>query len=145
MVRRGRVMADSFASVAAIPAGYWRWSHFSPSELADKRDGSLLIVPEFLDDLEALRALCGFPLPLASAYRTPGHNAEVSSSHSLEGPHTLGLAVDVAISAGDPRAYVVLKSAFALGFQGIEATGDHLHLDMAPNRPDAPRPLFWMA
>jgi uncharacterized protein YcbK (DUF882 family) len=138
-------MTTAFQSVAEIPSGYWRWAHFSPTELADRRDGSLLIDSDFLDALEALRRLCGFPLPLSSAYRTPSHNAEVSSTKSRDGAHTLGVAVDIAISGSDPKAYIVLRSAFALGFQGIEATTDHLHLDMAPSRPDAPRPYFWVS
>jgi hypothetical protein len=137
--------AYPFATTSAIPSGFWRWPHFSPTELIDRVDGSLVVVPAFLDLLESLRAQVGFPLPISSAYRTPAHNVEVSSTKSPTGAHTLGLAVDLAIAGSEPRAYQVLKSAFALGFPGIEACGDHLHLDCAPSQPNAPRPYFWVS
>jgi zinc D-Ala-D-Ala carboxypeptidase len=134
-----------FDAVADIPVGFWNWPHFSPTELCDKRDGSLVAVDSFLDMLETLRSKCGFPLIIASGYRSPEHNVEVSSTHSLDGPHTLGVAVDLALVPSDWRTYIVLQAAFALGFVGIEVTPTHVHLDMAPSRPDAPRPLFWIA
>lgn len=136
-------MTTAFDSTAAIPDGFWRWPHFSPSEIQDRLDGSLLVVPEFLDMLEALRHQCGFPIPISSAYRTPAHNAIVSATKSEEGSHTLGLAVDVAIVPGDPRCYSLVQAALIVGFTGIEITKDHIHLDAAPSRPDAPRPLLW--
>ena len=138
-------MTTAFQSVAEIPLGFWRWPHFQPEEMRDRLDGSLLVDPAFMDTLEALRVSCDFPLPISSAYRTPAHNQTVSSTQSPTGPHTLGLAVDIAIGCNDPRAFYLLQAAFALKFQGIEATKDHIHLDMAPSRPDAPRPYFWVS
>ncbi len=141
----GEAMTHAFLSEDDIPLGFWRWPRFSPQEMRDRLDGSLLVVDYFMDDLEALRTACDFPLPVSSAYRTPEHNQAVSSTHSETGPHTLGVAVDIAIPGSDPRAYWVLQSAFKLNFTGIEVTPDHIHLDMAPSRPDAPRPMFWIS
>ncbi len=135
----------AFASVKDIPAGFWRWKWFAPAELADRLDGSLLIVPAFLDQLEGLRDDVGFALPLTSAYRSPGHDKAVGGAGLPSSPHVLGLAVDIGISANDPKSYQVVKWALFRGFQGVELTTSHIHLDWAPSQPNAPRPLLWLA
>ncbi len=137
--------AHAFRSAADIPAGFWRWPHFSPTELQDPTDGSLLIVPAFLDQLEGLRDDLGFPLIITSAYRNPSHDKAVGGAGLATSPHVLGLAVDLGIASGDPKAYQVVKAAFLRGFPGIEATPTHLHLDWAESHPAAPRPLFWVS
>lgn len=131
--------AYPFAHVDLIPAGWWRWLHFTPTEMADRKDGSLLIVPAVLDRLEQLRAAVGFKLPIASAYRTPAHSVAVGGSAT--DAHTTGRGVDFDIPGrNDPRSYPLLEAAFRLKVPGIEPAPDHLHLDWAESRPDAPRP-----
>ena len=133
-------MSPLFADAHDLPVGYWRWSHFQPAEMCDP-SGELLVEPALMDKLEQLREDCGFPLPISSGYRTAAHSVAVGGSAT--DPHTLGLAVDIAIGANDRRAYYVLRAAFLGGWAGIEVKGDHIHVDMAPSRPDAPRPLFF--
>ncbi len=138
-------MMTHFEDVAEIPVGFWdRWPHFSPLEVRDRMNGSLLVVPELMDALEALRNDCGFPLPLSSAYRTPAHSASLAGGSDTD-PHTLGLAVDIAIVPGDQRAFHLVLSAGRVGFTGIELASDHIHLDIAPSKPNAPRPLLWIS
>lgn len=97
----------------------------------------------FLVRLDRLRALCGFPIILSSAYRCPEYNNEVSST-GLDGPHTTGKAVDILVSGH--KAHKVLQIAAELGFQGIGVSqkGDHgsrfIHLDMLS---DDLRPWVW--
>lgn len=138
----------AFASASAIPAGLWRWPHIDPAhEWADQPSGTILIVPEFLDRLEALRGMVGVPLVFSSCYRTPAHNQIVSATSSDDGPHTLALAADI-LTAG-PAAFELVRHALTLGFTGIgiaqkgEVAKRFVHVDCAPGKPTAPRPLIW--
>lgn len=68
-------MAKIYASWRDFPLGDWRWSNFSPEEVASKGEGELLIDPDSMDKLQALRAALGKPLLITSAYRSAAHNA----------------------------------------------------------------------
>src|SRR5688572_18275388 len=96
---------------------------------------------DFVKKLDELRERCGFPLIVTSGYRSPEYNKSVSTS-GLEGPHTTGMAVDLACNGG--QAYVILKHAFDLGFTGIGVaqTGSKrfIHLDILKTNP---RPNVW--
>lgn len=108
----------------------WAWPNFSPAELADRVSGELRVEEEFLDRLQDLRLRVGFPLPVTSGYRSPEHNAKVSST-GLAGPHTTGRAVDIGLSG--VNVVVLVRAAFELGFTGIglkqHGTGRFVHLD----------------
>ena len=129
-----------------VPADAWRWPHFTPREMACRRSGSLLMASEFMDALEALRVAVNRPLPVTSGYRDPEHNALVSTTGKT-GPHTTGLAADIAISGED--AFILLSAAVRAGtFTGIGLNqrgpypGRFIHLDTL--RPaTAPRPRVW--
>jgi len=139
-------MAAFFDHWSEVPANDWRWPHFTPREMACRRSGKLLLTPEFLDALEALRATVNRPLPVTAGYRDPEHNALVSSTGKT-GPHTTGRAADIAISGED--AYALLGAAIRAGsFTGIglNQRGPHagrfIHLDtLSPTA--APRPRVW--
>ena len=74
-------------------------------------------------------------LPVSSGYRCPEYNAQVADT-GLEGPHTTGLAVDLAVSHA--KALKCIIYAYELGFRGfgISQKGIHrfLHLDFVPGR-----------
>jgi uncharacterized protein YcbK (DUF882 family) len=139
----------TFANAAAVPAGVWAWPHVLPNEWADRQDGSIVIETDFMDRLERLRARFGKPFLFNSCYRTPAHNVAVSAVKSDDGPHTLGLACDIRVTGGD--VFRLIQLAIAEGFTGIGVSQKigsavderYVHLDMAPNRPQAPRPLVW--
>lgn len=123
----------------------WMWPHFSPDELKCRGTGKLMVVPAFLDKLEALRALCGFALPVTSYYRAPEHNVRVSAT-GPDGPHTTARASDLSVFG--ERAHTVMANAFAIGFTGI-GVKQHgalekrfIHLDDLAGT-SHPRPRVW--
>jgi len=122
----------------------WRWGpEFSPSEFACK-DGSIRVVPEFMDKLLSLRRELGKPMVITSGYRTPAYNAEISSTGD-RGPHTTGRAVDIAASGA--KAFNIVSLAKKHGFTGIglKQNGPHsgrfIHLDDLTD--GFPRPWTW--
>lgn len=137
----------TFDTVTDITPGFWRWPHFSPQEWACRGTGKVGVVPEFMDELETVRAMYGAPLPISSGYRSPEHNEEVSATQSTDGAHTLALAADFLIHGTD--ALHLLALLLARGWQGI-GIGQKgpvekriLHADMAPAKDGAPRPWLW--
>lgn len=125
----------SFQSVADIPSGFWRWPHIDPAkEWACHGDGTLLVVPEFMDRFEDLRTRVGFALPINSGYRSPAYNLKVASSGD-DGPHTTGQAADIRVSGHE--ALIVLAAAMQLGFMGLglqqkgPQISRYIHLDTA--------------
>lgn len=139
-------MRIAWPSASAIPPGEWRWPHIDPKkEWADRLTGEIVAETEFLDKLEKLRRLYGKPLIFNSCYRTPAHNEHVSATRSTDGAHTLGCAADIECSGADAR--LLLALAMSVGFAGLgiqqKGTARFLHVDDAPDRPDAPRPWLW--
>ena len=113
-----------------IKAAHWkdcewdlgRWPNFSPRELAQRGAGweegrtPIIIEESALDKLQALRDMCGFALPVTSAYRSPVYNAKVSTT-GLNGPHTTGRAFDIAVYG--ERASYVIEYGYKCGFTGL--------------------------
>ena len=108
--------ATAFQSWREVPDSFWHWANFRPEEFACKADGSLVVVPEFMDRLQRLRGDLGFPFVVMSGYRTPAYNASVSAT-GLNGPHTTGRAVDIRIAGR--QAYDLIEAALAYDFTGI--------------------------
>src|SRR3990167_95285 len=94
----------------------WRWKNFSEDEIACKHCHAKIIVPEFLDRLQALRDEYSRPMKITSWYRCSKHNAAVSST-GLDGPHTSGCAVDIACNGRN--AFDLVHLATKYGFTGI--------------------------
>ena len=63
-----------------VPEGIWRWSNFSPAEIACRGTGKLLLHEPALDRLQALRDKLGKPIIVRSAYRSPEHNRAVGGA-----------------------------------------------------------------
>ena len=107
----------------------WRWSNFSPSELACKGTGLLHIEPELLDKLEKLRAMLGGkPIIINSAYRTPERNRAVGGAS--QSYHMRGAGLDINMVNHDPHEFE--RAALAVGFNGLKrypARG-FMHLDI---------------
>lgn len=137
-------MIHRFSSIDALPTTLWRWPHITPAEWAS-RDGEILIDTDFLDLFERLRTVYGHPLPITSGYRSPAHNAAVSTTGE-NGPHTTGRAMDIHVVGAE--ALIVLRFALALGYTGIgvaqssTSSARFLHLDTL-TAPDYPRPMIW--
>ena len=117
------------------------YQYFSLEELSCRHCGEMHMDSGFMAKLVAIRRELGFPLPVTSGYRCPAHNAAVSET-GINGPHTTGHAVDIAISG--ERAYRLLRAALAHGMTGIgikqHGDGRFIHLDDL----DGPtRPWIW--
>ena len=74
-----------------------RYPNFKPSEIAAD-DGSILILAEALDALQAMRAEFGAPFIINSAYRTPEQNRRAGSKETSM--HRRGHAFDIALHNG---------------------------------------------
>ena len=101
---------------------------------------------DFIDKLQRLRDVFGFPLPVNSGYRCPVHNSAVSST-GPNGPHVSGRAVDFSVSG--LRAFMLVSLAMASGeFTGFgfqqkgPAEKRFCHLDDL-KEPAYPRPRIW--
>lgn len=118
--------------------------YFKPAEFACRCCGENRMDPVFLEEVDELRHRFGRPLTVASGYRCPRHNAEVSST-GRTGPHTTGRAVDLTVDRAP--ALEVLRIALALRFTGIgiqqKGAGRFIHVDNLPNAPGQPRPAIW--
>ncbi|MFQ5741994.1 MAG: D-Ala-D-Ala carboxypeptidase family metallohydrolase [Acidobacteriota bacterium] len=135
-----------FEHWSEFPKSQWRWKNFTPREMRCRGTEKLLIVPEFMDQLQSLRDGLGFALPVSSGFRTPGYNEKVSST-GRDGPHTTGHAVDILIYGKE--AYELIADATTYGFPGLgmKQHGPYeerfVHLDDLDEVPRRPRPWPW--
>lgn len=124
-----------------IEESQWRWKHFYRTEMRCKGSGECRMDPAFMDLLDTIREVYGKPMVVVSGYRSPDYNDKVSST-GLEGPHTTGRAVDIAVRGSD--AHSLLKIALAHGIQGVgvaqKGNSRFLHLDMVVG---VSRPMIW--
>ena len=119
--------------------------YFKPREYMCPCCGRDDMRPFFLEKLDLLRGLCGFPLLLSSGVRCEAHNIAVGGGE-LSG-HMEGVAADVRCSHGS--AWAVLKNATMIGFTGI-GVKQHgppekrfIHVDMCTSLIKRPRPTIW--
>ena len=100
--------------------------------------------PEYMGRLVNMRLVLAFPFPVTSGYRCPEHNARVSGT-GLDGPHTTGRAVDIALRG--EQALLVVERARTFGFTGIglrqHGLNRYVHLDDLPPTTGRPRPWLW--
>lgn len=82
----------------------------------------------FLAKLDELRSMCGFPLVLNCAFRSPEWDKE--RGRSGKSWHTKGLAVDIRCYDAQKRA-VIVKHALYLGLS-VGVYSSFLHIDMRP-------------
>lgn len=125
-------MTNVYASWKDFPMSQWRWPDFSPQEMACRGTGRLLIVPEAMDKLQALRSKLNAPMIVNSAYRSPEHNRRVGGAKASK--HVEGIAFDVRMDNHDPAAYIA--AALAVGFNGIGTypKQNFVHVDARPSR-----------
>ncbi|MFO1259072.1 MAG: D-Ala-D-Ala carboxypeptidase family metallohydrolase [Gammaproteobacteria bacterium] len=121
--------------------------YFSETELRCKCGcGQVKMNSSFLEKLIALREQLGFPFIITSAYRCPKHNQQASST-GIDGPHTTGRAIDIAVSG--EKAYKLIQAAPAFNMTGIgvKQAGPHasrfIHLDDLQSKDGFPRPWVW--
>ena len=81
---------------------------------------------DFMLRLDGLRAACGFPFVLNSAYRSELY--ELNKGRSATSYHCQGRAVDVRCYDGVKRAKIV-HYAPAFGLRGLGISSRYIHLD----------------
>lgn len=82
--------------------------------------------PEFLEKLDCLRKMCGFPLIINCAYRSRQH--DLSKGRSGASYHCSGRAVDIRCVDSQKRASIVLH-AFMCGLNGVGVSRSFVHVD----------------
>jgi hypothetical protein len=125
----------------------WRWSpYFTPKEMADPT-GLLVVVPDFMDWLVAVRIAVDMPMIINDATRVPAR--QIQKSGRAIGSHVDGMAVDVRVYG--ERAHRLMETAFAYGVMGIGVYQGpdtpfekrFIHLDRWTNAPEGLRPRPW--
>lgn len=106
--------------------------YFDRSEFDCQETGNNEMSDEFLDKLDELRHVCGFPFVITSGYRDPSHSIEAAKSKP--GMHSTGLAADIAYSGGN-QSYEITKNALQIGFTGIGVHKKFIHVDMRETTP----------
>ena len=108
-------MTKIYANWKDYPMSEWRWPSFSPQEIACRGTGKLMVVPDALDKLQALRDLVGKPMIVNSGYRSPEHNRAVGGAKNSM--HMKGIAFDVRMDNHNPAEYIA--AARSVGFTAI--------------------------
>tara|TARA_R100001369_G_scaffold87972_1_gene123915 strand:+ start:591 stop:932 length:342 start_codon:yes stop_codon:yes gene_type:complete len=106
---------------------YFRLSDFNCQETGNNE-----MSEEFLEKLDDLRHLCGFPFIITSGYRDPSHSIEARKAKA--GTHARGIASDIRINNGN-EAYDIIKNAQSMGFTGIGLAKSFVHVDIRQGMP----------
>ncbi len=130
-----------------------RWPNFTAKEVAqrgfgwEEGDTPILIIPEFIDLVQAVRVACDFALPVSSWYRSNIYNKQVSTT-GVNGPHTTGRAIDTKVFG--EKAVKLIDVALNLGFSGIGISQKgprskrFIHLDnLEDDETPGPRDWIW--
>ena len=83
--------------------------------------------PEFLENLDRLREICGFPFRITSGYRDATHPVEARKEKP--GTHQQGIAADIAVTNGLDRLTLVREALKMDYFNGIGIGNGFVHLD----------------
>lgn len=106
--------------------------YFELSEFDCTHTGNNEMKPEFLERLDQLRHVCGFPFVITSGYRDPSHPIEAAKD--IPGTHANGIAADIRVVSSNKR-FRLIKEALALGFTGIGVDPSFIHLDIRESSP----------
>ena len=102
-----------------------------PCKMEDCQESALL-------RLDRLRALCGFPIILNCAYRSPEYDK--SQGRSGNSAHCRGLAFDIRYKNSEQLAYII-ACAQKVGFLRIGIGKKFVHLDCDLEKPC---PRIWL-
>jgi len=107
--------------------------HFRLEEFNCTHTNKCCMDSEFLEKLDSLREICGFPFRITSGYRDASHPSEVVKAAPGTGTHCQGIAADIAVSNGVERMNIV-HEALKMGFSiGIART--FIHVDARTTTP----------
>ncbi len=129
-----------------MPIKEWDYIFFTKEEMSCKCGCGRLPKDEFMQKLVLIRLDYRKPMTVNSGFRCPTHNAKVSSS-GKDGPHTTGLASDIA--GWGANAIKLVELAIKHGMTGIGVsqkgpiTSRYIHLDCISPGGVYPRPTIW--
>ena len=106
--------------------------YFKLSDFDCQETGNNEMSEEFLEKLDDLRHVCGFPFIITSGYRDPSHSIEARKAKA--GTHARGIASDIRINNGN-EAYDIIKNAQSMGFNGIGVAKSFIHVDIRQGMP----------
>lgn len=89
--------------------------------------------PEFLENLDRLREICGFPFRITSGWRDATHPVEARKEKP--GTHQQGIAADIAVTNGLDRLTLVREALKMDCWNGIGVGNGFIHLDTRKTTP----------
>lgn len=115
-----------------VSKSLWRWNNFSPSEIACRGTGKLVIHEGAMDRLQELRTRIGKPMIVTSGYRSPEHNRKVGGATASL--HLQGIAFDISMANHQPTTFErMAREAGFTGF-GFYPRSNFTHIDIGPAR-----------
>ena len=108
--------------------------YFKVEDFNCQETGENEMCPDFLQKLDALREVCGFPFIITSGYRSPNHSIEAKKAKP--GTHSQGIAADIKVVGGAQRM-AIIRNASIMGFNGIGVAKGFVHVDTRETTPVA--------
>lgn len=106
--------------------------YFTIDEFNCQYSGENEMKDTFLQKIDQLRYLCGFPFVITSGYRSADHPIEAKKA--TPGTHSQGIAADIQALSGDLK-YKIVQNAMTIGFTGIGIADTFIHVDTRTTTP----------
>ena len=108
------------------------FKYFKLEDFDCQETGENEMSTEFIQRLDGLRSVCGFPFIVTSGYRSPNHSIEAKKERP--GQHAQGIAADIKVVGGAQRRLLVEK-ALDMGFTGVGVDKNFVHVDIRTTTP----------
>ena len=108
------------------------FKYFKLEDFDCQETGENEMSTEFIERLDGLRSVCGFPFIVTSGYRSPSHSIEARTE--TPGQHAQGIAADIKVVGGAQRRLLVEK-ALDMGFTGVGVDKNFVHVDIRTTTP----------
>ena len=109
-----------------------QFKYFKLEDFDCQETGENEMSTEFIERLDGLRSVCGFPFIVTSGYRSPNHSIEAKKEKP--GQHAQGIAADIKVVGGAQRRLLVEK-ALQMGFTGVGVDKNFIHVDVRTTTP----------
>lgn len=106
--------------------------YFTEEELKCPCCGACDMRPDFIRNLNLLRASYAKAMKINSGFRCIAHNKAISGE--VDSQHLFGNAVDVAMLDSANR-YLLIELAMSIGFKGVGIDKNFVHIDMRTTQP----------
>ena len=109
-----------------------QFKYFKLEDFDCQETGENDMSTEFIERLDGLRSVCGFPFIVTSGYRSPNHSIEAKKEKP--GQHAQGIAADIKVVGGAQRRLLV-EQALQMGFTGVGVDKNFIHVDVRTTTP----------